>query len=176
MVDRCQYHACNGNDGSFLATATRDIFIFDFVVGLAGAFDSCVSSLYKHRFDVDTCTCNPNRLLLTGGLIVAGGQTGPTAKPLGRVELRHIRTDFGKDRYGRFALHTGDCAKETDGSGVGSRHMIEFFIDGLDRSIQVYHMLTYLQHAKLLHLCELKSFDGCNDSNSLLFERAMEQS
>lgn len=58
MVDRCQYHACNGNDGSFLATATRDIFIFDFVVGLTGAFDSCVSSLYKHRFDVDTCTCS----------------------------------------------------------------------------------------------------------------------
>ena len=37
-------------------------------------------------------------------------------------------------------------------------------------------MLTYLQHAKLLLLCELKSFDGCNGSNSLLFERAMEQS
>lgn len=175
MVDRCQYHACNGNDGSFLATTPRDIFIFDFVVGLTGAFDGCMSCLHKHRLDVDTGTCNPHRFLLAGGLIVAGGQAGPTAKPLGRVELRHIRTNFGKDRYGRFALHTGDCAKETDGSGVGSRHLIEFFIDGLYRSIQVFHMLSNLQHAELLLLCELKSFDGCNDSNSLLFERALEQ-
>ena len=98
MVDRCQYHACNGDDGSLLATATCDIFILDFVVGLAGAFHGGMGHLHKHRFDVDPCTGNPNRLLLAGGLIVAGGQTGSTAKPLGRTELRHIRADFRKNR------------------------------------------------------------------------------
>ena len=72
------YNLRNGNDGSFLATAPRDIFIFDFAVGLIGAFDGCMSCLHKHRFDVGTGTCNLRRFLLAGGLIVAGGQAGPT--------------------------------------------------------------------------------------------------
>jgi hypothetical protein len=37
-------------------------------------------------------------------------------------------------------------------------------------------MVAYLQHAKLLLLCELKSLNGFNDSDSFLFQRAMEQS
>ena len=105
MVDRCQYHACNGDDGSFLATATRDIFILDVVVVLAGAFHGGMSHLHKHRLDVDSCTGNSNRLLLAGRLIVAGEQADPTAKPLRRTELRHIHGDFRKNRFIIFFSH-----------------------------------------------------------------------
>ena len=100
VVDSSQYHPSDGDDGSFLPPTARDVFILDFVVGLAGAFYGCMSNLDEHWFDVDSGAGNPDGFFLASRLVVARRQSSPAAKSLRGVELRHIRANFGDDRNG----------------------------------------------------------------------------
>lgn len=72
MVSGGKHHSGNGDNGSFLSTALGDLLILDAVISGSLGFHSGMSCLNESRLEVNTGSCNANRLLLTCGLIVAG--------------------------------------------------------------------------------------------------------
>src|SRR5665648_703107 len=67
-----EYHPCDSDYGSFLASSFTNAFILEFVVRRLVRFHGCMGNLYQCRFEVDTSTCYSNRFFLTSRLIVTG--------------------------------------------------------------------------------------------------------
>ena len=71
VVDSGEYHPCDSDNGSFLASSFGKTFILDSIVRRLIRFHGCMGNLYQCRFEVDTSTCYSNRFLLTSRLVVA---------------------------------------------------------------------------------------------------------
>ena len=65
LEDGSEDHPGDRNDGTFLAAAFHDAFIFGLVVRRLVGFHGCMGNLYQCRFEVDAGTCDSDRFLLT---------------------------------------------------------------------------------------------------------------
>ena len=82
VVHGGEHHSGNSDDGAFLASAFGDALVLDAVVRGTGRLHGGVGRLNKGGLEVNTCPGDANGFLLTGGLIIAGGQAGPGAQTL----------------------------------------------------------------------------------------------
>lgn len=71
--------SCDGNYGSLFTSSLGNALAFVFVVRSSRGFYGSMGALHQCWFEVDSGTCDPDRLLLTGRFIVAGCQTRPAA-------------------------------------------------------------------------------------------------
>lgn len=67
-----QNHSSNGNNGPFLTSALGDALVFQSIVRVFLVLYRSVSDLHQSRHEINTGPRDTNRLLLSGGFVVAG--------------------------------------------------------------------------------------------------------
>ena len=72
MVNGGENHPCDSDNGSFLSSSFGNTLILDSVVRVIFRFDSSMSDLHKSRFEVNTGSCDANRLFLPADLLLPG--------------------------------------------------------------------------------------------------------
>lgn len=70
--DSSENHSGNGNNGAFLASAFGNLLEINAVIRRLFRFHGCACDLHARRLEVNSRTCNANRLLLTGRSLLPG--------------------------------------------------------------------------------------------------------
>ena len=159
-IDCRQNHSGNGDNGPFLTSALGNSLIFQLVVRMLGVLYRSVSDLYQRRLEVNTCSGNTHRLLLSSGLVVAGSQSSPAAKPFGGTKLAHIRADFRNNGDCGVSVNTRNGAKKIDFTFVFFHHFIDTGIHLGNQFLNEIVMLTDNFDASLLLVRNGVAFNG----------------
>ena len=72
VVNGGENHPCDSDNGSFFSSSFGDTLILDSVVRVIFRFDSSMSDLHKSRFEVNTGSCDANRLFLPVDSLLLG--------------------------------------------------------------------------------------------------------
>ena len=86
LVYSSEEHPSDGNNGSLFTSSFHKALVLSLVVRSGCGFYGSMGTLYQCWFEVDSGTCDPNRFLLTGRLVVARRQARPAAQAPGRVK------------------------------------------------------------------------------------------